>query len=70
MQQSLCYNNFYFHVLHEVAHVLLTPALWGYVFLLCFFDNWGPLRLSRLFKVTQLVETRHEDCFHLVLEYF
>lgn len=69
----IMYNNLYFHVLHEIAHVLLTPTLWGYVFLLCFFDkwgNWGPLRLNHLFQVAQLVETGHEDCFHLVLEYF
>lgn len=29
-----------------------------------------PLRLSHLFKVTQLVKTGQEDCFHLPFEYF
>lgn len=29
-----------------------------------------PLRLSHLFKVTQLAKIEHEDYFHLRLDYF
>lgn len=53
------------HQLYEVGIILSPLDRW---------KNWGTLRLSKLFKVSQLVKTGHKDCFqtwsHLIIGYF